>query len=133
MVVMNDDLHGMIQVNMALKKFHTFCFCTTESTHLGFACSMLGKKVPNILSQMLIYHGRIRKIQILKKKTNPNHSSEKSTVSKPSRMSQKVSKWFVNVLFHLLIDGACWGDITHLLQAFDPNFQRYFYQADVFR
>ena len=105
MVVMND---GMIQVNMALKKVHTFLHNRVNSSWICLFDAW--KKVPNIVSQMLIYHGRIRKF-----KKNPNHSSEKkNTVSKPfTRMSQKGSKWFVNAFFHLLINGACWGDITH--------------------
>ena len=37
-------------------------------------------------------------------------------------MSQEVSKWLVNGLFHLLINGVFLGIITHL-PTIDPNFQ----------
>ena len=38
-------------------------------------------------------------------------------------MSQEDSKWLVNGLFHLLLNGIYWGEITHLL-TIDPIFQR---------
>ena len=44
-------------------------------------------------------------------------------------MSQEVSKWLVNGLFHLLINGVYWG-YNPLILTFDPNFQRDI-QADV--
>ena len=34
-----------------------------------------------------------------------------------------VSKWLVNGLFHLLINGVYWG-YNPLILTFDPNFQR---------
>ena len=40
---------------------------------------------------------------------------------RPTWMFQEVSKWFVNGLFHLLINGVFLGVITHL-QTKDPNF-----------
>ena len=39
----------------------------------------------------------------------------------PAWMSQEVSKWSVNGLFHLLINGVYWG-YNPLILTIDPNF-----------
>ena len=48
MVVMNDDLHGMIQVNMALKKFHT-CLLVQPKQLILDLLKMLGKSFKSTL------------------------------------------------------------------------------------
>ena len=61
-------------------------------------------------------------------KSNPNKLNSQNAQNS-TWMSQEVSKWLVNGLFHLLINVVYWG-YSPLILTIDPNF-RWDIQVDI--
>ena len=91
-----------------------------------FSPRSLGKMNPLEGSYFFKKVGSATNSRKLKKIRTPKlwkHQTPPTIFLSDTWMSQELSKWLVNGLFHLLINGVFLGVITHL-PTIDPKFQR---------